>query len=101
VVRGANAPILSSTVIDELKKEHKVLNGEAERVEIHDPMFGHLEGDKSTQEDSDDSEKAEEGKQSCLLYKFFATKKCWRCLKIFFKYINYIFVKDLGFGSKN
>lgn len=62
VVRGANAPTLSKTVINELKKEHQVLNGEAERVEIKDPRFAHLDSDKSADDDSD-NEKGDEGKR--------------------------------------
>lgn len=61
VVRGANAPLLSKTVMDELKKEHRVLKGEAERLEIRDPLFAHLESEKSTM-DEFENEKGDERK---------------------------------------
>jgi len=61
VVRGANAPLLSTTVVKELSKEHKVLAGDAERVEIRDPMFAHLDKEKAAM-DEDENEKDEEGK---------------------------------------
>ncbi|XP_067934512.1 thioredoxin domain-containing protein 3 homolog isoform X2 [Watersipora subatra] len=60
VVRGANAPLLSRTVLEELKKEHKVLKGEAERVEIRDPLFAHLDSDKSNMDDDMDTDKSDE-----------------------------------------
>lgn len=53
VVRGANAPLLSQAVIMELKNEHKVLKGEAERIEIRDPAFAHLDVEKSTLDESE------------------------------------------------
>jgi len=34
VVRGANGPVLSRTLLSELQKEKKVLEGAAERVEV-------------------------------------------------------------------
>ena len=51
MVRGANSPLLSKTVTEELKKEHRVLNGEAERAEIRDPQFAHLDSEKSAMDD--------------------------------------------------
>ena len=36
VVRGANVPLLSSTLVDQLKQEHKVLDGSADRKEVSD-----------------------------------------------------------------
>lgn len=66
VIRGANAPLLTKTVIDELKKEHQVLKGEADRVEIRDPLFAHLESEKSTM-DEFENEKSDESKSFALL----------------------------------
>lgn len=61
VIRGANAPLLSKTITTELAKEHKVLKGEAERVEVKDPVFAHLESEKSAADESE-SEKTDDRK---------------------------------------
>ncbi|RTG88496.1 thioredoxin domain-containing protein 3 [Schistosoma bovis] len=37
-VKGVNPPELEQCVLSKLKQEHDVINGEAERVEIRDPM---------------------------------------------------------------
>ncbi|CAH8467285.1 unnamed protein product [Heterobilharzia americana] len=37
-VKGVNPPLLEKCIFDKLKQEHDVLNGEARRVEIRDPM---------------------------------------------------------------
>ncbi|KAF8567676.1 hypothetical protein P879_07582, partial [Paragonimus westermani] len=39
VVRGANPPVLEKTILEKLKKEHEILRGEDERVEIKDPVL--------------------------------------------------------------
>ena len=66
VVRGANAPILQKTVINELKAEHAVLDGTKERAEIKDPKFAHLDSDKSGDDESDAADKADEGKMMMM-----------------------------------
>lgn len=71
VVRGANAPILQKTVINELKAEHAVLDGTKERAEIKDPKFAHLDSDKSGDDESDAADKADEGKMIMTLFVIF------------------------------
>ncbi|GAA52851.1 thioredoxin domain-containing protein 3 homolog, partial [Clonorchis sinensis] len=38
-IRGVNPPELEKNILEKLKQEHEVLRGEAERVEIRDPVF--------------------------------------------------------------
>ncbi|CAL8104501.1 unnamed protein product [Calicophoron daubneyi] len=38
-VRGVNPPELERNIIEKLKQEHEVMNGEAERIEIRDPVL--------------------------------------------------------------
>ncbi|CAH8834384.1 unnamed protein product [Trichobilharzia szidati] len=38
-VKGVNPPVLEKHIVDKLKQEHDVMNGEAKRVEIRDPMI--------------------------------------------------------------
>ncbi|XP_074646770.1 thioredoxin domain-containing protein 6-like isoform X2 [Tubulanus polymorphus] len=59
VIRGANSPLLMRTITDQLAYEHKVLDGEAERKEIRDPVLQHLYEEKG-KADEEENEKDEE-----------------------------------------
>ena len=41
VIRGANSPLITTTISDELATEHKVLNGDIERTEVGGPLGVH------------------------------------------------------------
>ena len=62
VVRGANCPQIQRMIVDQLGKEHKVLDGTAERKEIKDPLLA-AGGEKDEGGDEDDDEEgSDEGK---------------------------------------
>ncbi|XP_053168767.1 thioredoxin domain-containing protein 6 isoform X1 [Hemicordylus capensis] len=69
VVRGANAPLLQKTILEQLEAERKVLEHGTERVVIQDEAFpmeeessvtGEEEGEEE-EEEEEEKEKAEEG----------------------------------------
>jgi nucleoside diphosphate kinase/thiol-disulfide isomerase/thioredoxin len=72
VVRGANCPLLTTTILEQLAYEHKVLEGLAERKEIHDPRFPHIEekrhvgtpGEMEAESDSEESDAEDEESDS-------------------------------------
>jgi len=55
VVRGANCPQIQRMVVDQLAKEHKVLDGSAERKEIKDPLLA-SGGEKDVGGDEEEDE---------------------------------------------
>ncbi|XP_039251849.2 thioredoxin domain-containing protein 3 homolog isoform X3 [Styela clava] len=55
-VRGCNAPLLQETIVETLKLEHKVLEGQAERKvikDIHEPEEVEDEEDKESEEEGE------------------------------------------------
>nr|XP_039251846.1 thioredoxin domain-containing protein 3 homolog isoform X3 [Styela clava] len=55
-VRGCNAPLLQETIVETLKLEHKVLEGQAERKvikDIHEPEEVENEEDKESEEEGE------------------------------------------------
>merc|ERR550532_2188468 len=61
VIRGVNAPLINRTVTEQLAHEHKVLEGNAERKEIKDPLLGELEDSAKDQDDDDGEDEDGEG----------------------------------------
>ena len=59
VVRGANAPKILRTITEQLKQEHKVMDGNSERKEIKDPFIAEMEA-KEKEVDKQDEEEEEE-----------------------------------------
>lgn len=67
--------MLSKVIMDEMKKERKVMAGEAERKEIFDPKFAHLESEKSMLDESE-SEKTEDGEIIDQIITYFPIQFC-------------------------
>ncbi|XP_052079989.1 thioredoxin domain-containing protein 6-like isoform X32 [Mytilus californianus] len=66
VVRGANSPKILRTITEQLKQEHKVLDGGSERKEIKDPFIAQLE---AKEKETDKEEEEEEEEMNRLRYK--------------------------------
>ncbi|XP_071148204.1 thioredoxin domain-containing protein 6-like isoform X12 [Mytilus edulis] len=60
VVRGANSPKILRTITEQLKQEHKCLDGGSERKEIKDPFIAQLES-KEKETEKEEEEEEEEG----------------------------------------
>ncbi|XP_063412015.1 thioredoxin domain-containing protein 6-like isoform X5 [Mytilus trossulus] len=57
VVRGANSPKILRTITEQLKQEHKCLDGGSERKEIKDPFIAQLEAkEKETDKEEEEEE---------------------------------------------
>ncbi|CAG2195481.1 NME8 [Mytilus edulis] len=57
VVRGANSPKILRTITEQLKQEHKCLDGGSERKEIKDPFIAQLESkEKETEKEEEEEE---------------------------------------------
>ncbi|KAJ6669163.1 hypothetical protein lerEdw1_007972 [Lerista edwardsae] len=63
VVRGANAPLLQKTILEQLEAEKKVLDHGAERVVIQDEAFP-KEEESTAVEEEDEDEEDEESEQA-------------------------------------
>ncbi|XP_054839772.1 thioredoxin domain-containing protein 6 isoform X2 [Eublepharis macularius] len=59
VVRGANAPLLQKTIVEQLEAERKVLDHGAERVVIQDEAFLQEEENTAVEEEGEDEEENE------------------------------------------
>ncbi|XP_071148197.1 thioredoxin domain-containing protein 6-like isoform X6 [Mytilus edulis] len=66
VVRGANSPKILRTITEQLKQEHKCLDGGSERKEIKDPFIAQLE---SKEKETEKEEEEEEEEMNRLRYK--------------------------------
>ncbi|CAH1788236.1 unnamed protein product [Owenia fusiformis] len=60
VRRGANSPCILKSIAEQLKKEHAVLDGDAEREEIRDPGLADIEPEKGADDEDDTEKEAEE-----------------------------------------
>ncbi|XP_052834459.1 thioredoxin domain-containing protein 6 isoform X2 [Octopus bimaculoides] len=56
VIRGAQYPLIRSTIIDELAQEHKVLDGEARRVKIIDKELPFVKEPSESEEEESEVE---------------------------------------------
>ncbi|XP_067686637.1 thioredoxin domain-containing protein 6-like isoform X8 [Haliotis asinina] len=59
-VHGANSPVILRTITEQLKAEHKVIDGNGERKEVKDPIISNLEEREKAQYDEEENEKEEE-----------------------------------------
>ncbi|XP_046555994.1 LOW QUALITY PROTEIN: thioredoxin domain-containing protein 3 homolog [Haliotis rubra] len=59
-VHGANSPVILRTIMEQLKAEHKVIDGNGERKEVKDPLISNLEEREKAQYDEEENEKEEE-----------------------------------------
>ncbi|XP_067686634.1 thioredoxin domain-containing protein 6-like isoform X5 [Haliotis asinina] len=62
-VHGANSPVILRTITEQLKAEHKVIDGNGERKEVKDPIISNLEEREKAQYDEEENEKEEEEKK--------------------------------------